>query len=303
MNTNNLRCIAEFISAGSITGAAKALGISRSSVLRGIEQLEEELNTKLFFSTANGPALTSSGSIMIRYADEILAIDDAIRFSVSNESHYKGTVDVGMGPTRAQYILPQILPGFLTRYPHVTVRLHDKTPIDTLTWFLTEHLDLAILGESAVSEGMLFEPFTNDQVVLVPRNQDQIIPSVVYERGGKSYVPIEAFTDQPIICGFKGQQSRTIIDKIYAKFGKQPKIVFECHNGYTIAQLAKSGLAYGFCAESALQESGRASIMKYYYLDPSLNIQWAMGVATLKKHALSMIACEFKNHLISIVRR
>ena len=303
MNTNNLRCVIEFIRAGSIAGAARTLGVSRSSVQRSIDQLEDELDPKLSFSNANGPAMTSSGSIVIRYAEEILAIDDQIRFSVSKESHYKGIVHIGMGPTRAQYILPQILPRFSARFPNVTVRLHDKAPIDTLTWFLTEHLDLAILGESAISEGMLFEPFTTDQVVFVPRDQDRITPSMIYEREGKSYVPIEAFVDQPIICGFKGQQSRTIIDRIYSDMNREPQIVFECHNGYTIARLAQSGLACGFCAESALKEPGRASTIPYYYLEPSLNVHWAMGVATLKSHSLSLIASEFKNYLLNIASK
>jgi DNA-binding transcriptional LysR family regulator len=59
--------------AGSVTGAARALSISQSSVTEAIRALEDDLGVTLFDRMARGLEITHKGSAFLRHARQILA--------------------------------------------------------------------------------------------------------------------------------------------------------------------------------------------------------------------------------------
>jgi DNA-binding transcriptional LysR family regulator len=59
--------------AGSVTGAARALSISQSSVTEAIRALEDDLGVPLFDRQARGLEITHKGSAFLRHARQILA--------------------------------------------------------------------------------------------------------------------------------------------------------------------------------------------------------------------------------------
>ena len=59
--------------AGSVSGAARALSISQSSVTEAIRALEDDLGITLFDRLARGIEITHKGSAFLRHARQILA--------------------------------------------------------------------------------------------------------------------------------------------------------------------------------------------------------------------------------------
>ena len=59
--------------AGSVSGAARALSISQSSVTEAIRALEDDLGVPLFDRQARGLLITHKGSAFLRHARQILA--------------------------------------------------------------------------------------------------------------------------------------------------------------------------------------------------------------------------------------
>ena len=71
-----LRQLQFFVAAaeqGSVSGAARALSISQSSVTEAIQSLEDDLGIVLFERRARGLDLTHKGSIFLRHATQIMA--------------------------------------------------------------------------------------------------------------------------------------------------------------------------------------------------------------------------------------
>ena len=71
-----LRQLQFFIAAaeqGSVTGAARVLSISQSSVTEAIRALEDDLGVTLFERQARGLEITHLGSQFLRHAQQILA--------------------------------------------------------------------------------------------------------------------------------------------------------------------------------------------------------------------------------------
>ena len=66
--------------AGSLQGAARALGVNHSTVFRRLNALEARLRVRLFDRSPRGYALTVAGEHMLvsaeRVEDEILGLED-----------------------------------------------------------------------------------------------------------------------------------------------------------------------------------------------------------------------------------
>ena len=112
MNTSLLRYAVTYAACGSAQKAAERLGVSRSSVTRNIKRLEEELGAPLFIAAPNGVVPTYTGDICLRYAREILNVEEDLSFDLAEDGVYQGSVSIGMGANRAQRVLPEVLPEF-----------------------------------------------------------------------------------------------------------------------------------------------------------------------------------------------
>jgi DNA-binding transcriptional LysR family regulator len=73
MDSVLLNAFLETADAGSVTRAAKALGISQPSLTLQIQRLERRLGTRLFQRHGRGVAMTESGKTLYPRARRILA--------------------------------------------------------------------------------------------------------------------------------------------------------------------------------------------------------------------------------------
>jgi LysR family transcriptional activator of nhaA len=64
---------------GSIAGATRKLHLTQPTISAQLRQLEESLGEKLFEKSGRGLALTESGRVALRYADEIFALGGELR--------------------------------------------------------------------------------------------------------------------------------------------------------------------------------------------------------------------------------
>ncbi|MEY4304032.1 MAG: hypothetical protein RIT52_207, partial [Pseudomonadota bacterium] len=84
-----LRQLQFFIAAaqsGSVTGAARELSISQSSVTVAIQALEDDLGVQLFDRQARGLLITHKGSAFLRHARQILADVATARTAFAEET-------------------------------------------------------------------------------------------------------------------------------------------------------------------------------------------------------------------------
>jgi LysR family transcriptional activator of nhaA len=78
MNLKHLHYFWSVARTGSVAAAAERLHITPQTISAQVKQLEDALGTALFQPAGRGLALTDSGRIALRYADEIFALSDAL---------------------------------------------------------------------------------------------------------------------------------------------------------------------------------------------------------------------------------
>jgi len=109
---------------GSLSAAAKALGMSQPTLGRQVAALEEELSTALFERGGRGLELTQTGLDLLAY---VRAMGDAASSlslaATGRATSIEGDIAISASEITAAYILPPILLKLRDQYPGIRINL------------------------------------------------------------------------------------------------------------------------------------------------------------------------------------
>ncbi|GAB1361414.1 LysR family transcriptional regulator [Rhodobacter sp.] len=141
--------------AGSVTGAARALSISQSSVTEAIRALEDDLGVSLFDRQARGLEITHKGSAFLRHARQILADVATARSSFRDEAETaRGRLSLGVTSLVAGYVLSDILSRFRRAHPRVELNVIEDNGDYLQHLLIGGELDVAVMLTSSVKDRM-----------------------------------------------------------------------------------------------------------------------------------------------------
>ena len=142
LDLTDLRIFARIADAGSLSGAARALGVPKSSVSRSLVRIEEEVGARLVERSTRRLALTDAGLLLQRHARRILDdVGEAEAAIAGLVGVPRGTLRVSAPPSFAAGPLAPMLAEFLARYQDVRLVLSfDNQPIVQLP----DDVDVAI---------------------------------------------------------------------------------------------------------------------------------------------------------------
>ncbi|MDR3522156.1 MAG: LysR family transcriptional regulator [Acidocella sp.] len=133
------------VKAGSFAAAANQLGVSRSSVSKNIQELENHLGVRLFHRTTRRQSLTTIGENYYGFCQKLLSDIEDKRIQLSNlQKEPRGIIRIMAPKSFGNLYLAPIIAEFIAQYPklHVSLLLSDDT---SNTYDLIDHgVDLAI---------------------------------------------------------------------------------------------------------------------------------------------------------------
>lgn len=150
---NDIAFFAAVVENKGFSAAARALGLPKSTLSRRVGQLEERLGMRLLERSTRHFRLTDAGNSYFQKARTILdALDAADRELAQMRSGPSGIVRLAAPLASAQYLLPQILPDFLKRYPMIKVQVMvTDRPVD----LFEDKIDIAIRARTDLGNEML----------------------------------------------------------------------------------------------------------------------------------------------------
>jgi LysR family cys regulon transcriptional activator len=173
MKIQQLRYVAEIVKQGNrLSAAADALNTSQPGVSRQIQLLESEIGVEIFARTRNRIiGLTPQGQQVLDIARRVSAEIDALRaLKYDIASPTQGTIVIATTHTQARYVLPDIIKGFVEKYPGLEVHLRQGDPEQICGMLEAGDADLAIGPETTKPlASLLYIPGRVFQRILIAR--------------------------------------------------------------------------------------------------------------------------------------
>ena len=124
MDYNDLALFARVVEHGSFTSAAKAMGLPKSSVTRGIARLEKGLGVRLIQRTTRQRGVTDAGrELYERVRGAVGALEEAAEAVREQGKAPRGIVRVTANPDAAMMGVPQMLVELRAKLPSIHVEL------------------------------------------------------------------------------------------------------------------------------------------------------------------------------------
>jgi DNA-binding transcriptional LysR family regulator len=135
-----MRLFVRIVERGSFAQAARDLQIPRPTATHAIQRLEEDLGVRLLERTTRNVRPTLDGALYHERCIRLLADLDEVE-SVFRNAEPKGPLRVDMQGTIARFFVVPALPGFIARYPGISLSLSEG---DRMVDLITEGVDCVV---------------------------------------------------------------------------------------------------------------------------------------------------------------
>jgi DNA-binding transcriptional LysR family regulator len=250
----------------SFTKAAETLHMTQPAVTFQVRQLEDYFNTRLFDRTHNRISLTQAGERVFEYSERILDLYGEMDNSVRElTGEISGVLMLGASTTIAEYMLPEMLGAFKTKYPNLVVRLKVGNTDGVVQMIENNVIDLGIVEAPVLNKKLQVELCRNDELVLVVPPKHPLV--------GKSSVSLKEIVQYPYIWREEGSGTREVIRDQLEHAGINPDeldVIMELGSPEAVKGAVEAGIGMTILSRSSIQKELRLGTVIAIPLDPQL---------------------------------
>ncbi len=279
-DTTRMRLLVEIERRGSLSGAARAIGIGQPSASQHLRLLEAAAGQRLVERNGRGSRLTESGRILAAHAAQALATLGAAEEQLGELAGLqRGTIHLGASTAPGVYLLPGALACFRRDYPEVTVEVEIAGSGEILRRLLAGRIQLAIVGATSADERIVLEPFLDDEIVGIAK------PGTVPLRDGR--IAPEALRRSMLLVREASSSSRALVERELADAGVQPAGTWELGSSEAIKRAAREGLGVAFLSRYAVLDELERGDLEVFRIEGREPIRRHFSVAHLAGRPLS----------------
>ena len=279
-DATRLRLLVEIDRRGSVSAAAKAVGIGQSSASEHLRLLETAAGQRLVERNGRGSRLTEAGRVLASSASQALATLAAGEEELHALAGLDGgTIHIGASTTPGVYLLPDTLGCFRRDHPKVAVEVEIAATGEIVERLLAGRIQLALVGETTVDDRVALDPFLADEIVGVAK------PGLLAIRNGK--VRPETLRAQTLLVRASNSSTRQIADRELSAAGVRPEGVWELDSSEAIKRAAREGLGVAFLSRYAVAEEVERGELESFRLARRAPIMRQLYVAHLARRPLS----------------
>ncbi len=169
---------------GSVTAAAKGLGLTQSALSHTIKRMEQQFGTEIWQREGRGLRLTPAGSYLLSLAERILPqLEHAEQVIDQLARGERGTLRIGMECHPCYRWLLQVVEPYLRAFPDVELDVRQQFRFGGIGGLFAHDIDVLVTPDPLPRKGLHFEPvFAYEQVLVVSAqhpfaDRDFILPS------------------------------------------------------------------------------------------------------------------------------
>jgi len=279
-DSTRLRLLVEVERRGSVSAAAKAVGIGQSSASEHLRLLEAAAGQRLVERNGRGSRLTEAGRVLASSASQALATLAAGEEEVQALAGLNaGTIHIGASTTPGVYLLPDTLGCFRRDHPKVTVEVEIAATGEILERLLAGRIQLALVGETTVDERVELEPFLADEIVGVAK------PGLLRIQNGKAKA--DAVSKETLLVREQSSSTRQVAERELTQAGVRFASVWELDSSEAIKRAAREGLGVAFLSRYAVAEEVERGELESFRLAGRPPIKRKLYVARLARRPFS----------------
>ncbi|SQC00924.1 LysR family transcriptional regulator [Clostridium tetanomorphum] len=235
MNERKLRIFYEVAIKLNMTEVAESLYISQPAVSQAIQELEKELNVRLFDRISKKLYLTYEGEIFLNYVRRIINIyDEGIRKISDINNSSEGKIKIGASTTIGIYVLPDIIGKFMNKYKKVDISIVIENTKIISNMILENKIDFAFVEGPIYEEDIIVKDFCQDELIMIASND--------HEWSKLDSIPIDKINESKIIMREVGSGTREVFENILNLRGITYEVAFELGNTEAIKKAVEAGL-------------------------------------------------------------
>jgi LysR family hydrogen peroxide-inducible transcriptional activator len=167
MEMHQLRYVVSVARTGNFSRAAEQCNVSQPALSQQIHKLEEELGERLFDRSNRKAKLTRHGELFLGRAVHILEEAEIAKREASDAKRLlTGTVTLGVLPTIAPYLLPDVIQEFLIKYPGIEIIVQEDTTERLLRQAVNLEVDLVIASHPVQDKRLEILPLLTEELLL-----------------------------------------------------------------------------------------------------------------------------------------
>lgn len=165
ISISQIKYVLELVETGSFSKAAENCFVTQSTLSTMIKKLEDKMDLKLFDRSRKPIVLTDEGIVLVGQLktiyNEFGKLEELIQ---ETKEEFYGTLNIGIIPTVAPFLLPLFLERLIEKYPQVNFGIHEITTNEIVAKIKSRTLDIGILSlpvseKELIQKGLYLEDF------------------------------------------------------------------------------------------------------------------------------------------------
>lgn len=249
-----LEIFAEVARSGSISKAARKLGLSQQAVSARMRSLEGVTRLSLLQRTTTGATLSPHGLEFLSQADRVLgAAQDLQRHIETTSGDRAKTLEVAASQTVAEHLVPHWLMRFQTERHQSgqktsDVSVHVGNTQDVIKFLRSQVVELGFIESPHIPADFSHEIIAQDQLELVvsPEHRWAKIDALL---------PLEKLIATPLVMREAGSGTRDVLEFELARFGMtNVPAALELGTTSAVRSAAVAGIAPSFLSLRTVQD-------------------------------------------------
>ena len=255
MQTEDLHVFVMTCRLGTLSAAARALGINQSSASRAIMRLEADVGAQLIERSRPAISPTRAGLGLLSYADDVLTGIERLRARIATADG-RSNLQIGSSTVPSETLVPSLIAEFRQRHDDVDVNLHVMDSASVLNCALYGHCDVGFSGMEAADPDVTSVRIEEDEIVL--------IAPLAHRLAGRVRVGLQELKGEAFVQRGEGSGTASAVRQALKAHGltlPAHHSVLEVDSSHALIRAVSAGIGLGFVSTQVLHPDVAAGVV------------------------------------------
>lgn len=287
MEIRNLMTFLRVAELQNFTRAAEQLGYSQSTVTVQMQQLEQELNVKLFERIGKKISVTEKGWEVFQYAKEIRNLVEKMTYMSTEQNNIKGQLCIGVIESLICADMPKILSEYHRKYPEVELIVKTNYVDELIEMMIHNEVDfIFIIDELLYHKEWIKSYMKKEEISFFTQYENRFAQM--------DNVSIQEILKQPFILTEKGISYRKALDEYVQKNDIDFKPFLEIGDTKIIVELLKKGEGISFLPDMVVTEEIKNKTIKKINVQNWNVVMWKQVIYHKNKYLTPQMSAFIK---------